>query len=289
MNKTKRTLLCIDDEPNILNALKRLLRKEDFRLLTANSGKAGLQVLAENEVHVVLSDQRMPEMNGTEFLKQVKASHPDIIRIILTGYTDVDSIGEAINEGHIYKFFLKPWNDQNLKLEIRQAFEQYELVQDNRRLHDQVFQQNEELKKINENLESLILERTQSLEIQNKALQISHAILDDLPIPIMGISSELMVVMVNKCFDRLWGDAPPIQLGDNVDHLFEFDVSQQLADSLSSAVKMRITGTCIAGHTFDMDLTPLTGRYKGQGAIITLAAPDGCMLSEKNGEDMIHG
>jgi response regulator RpfG family c-di-GMP phosphodiesterase len=270
MEKKPHTLLCIDDEPNILSALKRLLRKENFRLLTAGSGKEGLALLSENEVHVVLSDQRMPEMNGTEFLKEVKAAHPDIIRIILTGYTDVDSISEAINEGHIYKFFLKPWNDQNLKLEIRQAMEQYDLVQDNKRLHEQVLQQNEELKKINENLESIILERTQSLEFQNKALQISHAILDDLPISVMGISSEMMVVMANRALHQQWGSAPAIGLGDNIDALFELNVREQLTESLSTLDKCTITGKSVDGRTFTFDLIPFTGRYKGQGIIMTL-------------------
>lgn len=270
MDKKPHTLLCIDDEPNILSALKRLLRKENFRLLTAGSGKEGLALLSENEVHVVLSDQRMPEMNGTEFLKEVKAAHPDIIRIILTGYTDVDSISEAINEGHIYKFFLKPWNDQNLKLEIRQAMEQYDLVQDNKRLHEQVLQQNEELKKINENLESIILERTQSLEFQNKALQISHAILDDLPISVMGISSEMMVVMANRALHQQWGSTPAIGLGDNIDALFELNVREQLTESLSTSDKCTITGKSVDGRTFTFDLIPFTGRYKGQGIIMTL-------------------
>ena len=282
MNNSERILLCIDDEPNILNALKRLLRKEDFRLLTAGSGKEGLQLLAENKVHVVVSDQRMPEMNGTEFLKQVKESHPDIIRIILTGYTDVDSISEAINEGHIYKFFLKPWNDQNLKLEIRQAFEQYELMQDNRWLNDQVLQQNEELKTINENLETIVLERTQSLEFQNKALQISHAILDDLPIPIMGISAEMMVVMANKAFHGLWGGAPPIQLGDNVNEFFGFDVNERLTSCLSSTKRCKLEGTEIGGRQFEMELTPLTGRYQGQGGIITLVPMKACQTQESH-------
>ena len=132
METSEHTILCVDDEQNILNALKRLLRKENYRLLTGGSGKQGLEILAENKVHVVVSDHRMPEMNGTEFLKQVRETYPNILRIILTGYTDVDTITEAINEGHIYKFFLKPWNDQNLKLEIRQALEQYDLIQANK-------------------------------------------------------------------------------------------------------------------------------------------------------------
>jgi len=134
--------------------------------LTASSGVEGLKILKENDVHLVLSDQRMPQMSGTEFLAEVKEKYPDVIRIILTGYTEIDSITESINKGNIYKFFLKPWNDQNLKLEITKALEQYDLIQSNKRLHEKVLKQNEELKRINENLERLIQEKTEELEIQ---------------------------------------------------------------------------------------------------------------------------
>jgi response regulator RpfG family c-di-GMP phosphodiesterase len=270
MEKIEHTLLCIDDEQNILNSLKRLLRKENYRMLTANSGAEGLQILAENEVHIVVSDQRMPGMNGTEFLKKVKEGYRDIIRIILTGYTDVDSISEAINEGHIYKFFLKPWNDQNLKLEIRQAFEQYDLIQMNRYLHDQLFQQNEELKTINENLEAIIQERTMSLEVQNKALQISHAILDDLPIPILGISSELIVAMVNKAAMRCCNSGSPVQLGGNVMDFFETNIAEDLTACLSKNEKRIVTCRSLEGRQFSIEMTPLSGRFRNQGVIMTL-------------------
>jgi response regulator RpfG family c-di-GMP phosphodiesterase len=269
MEKNQYTLLCVDDEKNILNALKRLLRKENFRLLTGNSGDEGLEILAANEVHVVLSDQRMPGMNGTEFLKEVKALYPDILRIILTGYTDVDSISEAINEGHIYKFFLKPWNDQNLKLEIRQAMEQYSLMQDNKRLHDQVFQQNEELKKINENLEVIIQERTRNLEYQNQALQFSQAVLDDLPLPIMGISSEMIVVMANKALYNNLGKDLQLKLGNAVGDFLEPTIHEQLADCLASNQNRRLPQIDICGKSYAIELIPLTGRYEGQGLIIT--------------------
>jgi len=270
METTQRTLLCIDDEPNILNALKRLLRKEDFRLLTTGSGREGLKILDEEEVQVVVSDQRMPEMSGTEFLKEVKARHPDIIRIILTGYTDIDTVTDAINEGHIYKFFLKPWNDQNLKLEIRQALEQYDLIKANRELHSRVLQQNEELKKVNENLEQIILERTQSLEFQNQALQISHAILDDLPLPILGVSSEMMVVMANKAVQECMTQENRLEVGGNIRDCFDDSVESSLGDCLDSLQRGRLSARCKNGRLFDMELIPLTGRYRGQGIILTL-------------------
>ncbi|MBW2569021.1 MAG: response regulator [Deltaproteobacteria bacterium] len=150
----------------MLTNLGPIHRKEGYILLTASSGVEGLKILKENDVHLVLSDQRMPQMSGTEFLAEVKEKYPDVIRIILTGYTEIDSITESINKGNIYKFFLKPWNDQNLKLEITKALEQYDLIQSNKRLHEKVLKQNEELKRINENLERLIQEKTEELEIQ---------------------------------------------------------------------------------------------------------------------------
>jgi DNA-binding NtrC family response regulator len=270
MESTAHTVLCVDDEQNILNALKRLLRKENFRLLTANSGQAGLDILAENEVHVVISDQRMPGMNGTEFLKQVKETYPTILRIILTGYTDVDTITESINEGHIYKFFLKPWNDQNLKLEIRQALEQQDLVQANKLLNDRLHQQNEALKKMNENLEAIVLERTQSLNVQNQALQVSHAILDDLPVPILGISSEKLVVMVNKAASLQMGEAHRLEVGGSIEDCFGETIDAGLARCLANQEKGRIKGRCKNGRPFDMEVIPLTGRYRKQGMILKL-------------------
>ncbi|BBO82911.1 hypothetical protein DSCO28_34770 [Desulfosarcina ovata subsp. sediminis] len=271
MESIQHTVLCVDDEPNILNALKRLLRKEEYRLLTGNSGREGLEILSANEVHIVISDQRMPEMNGTEFLKEVRAGYPNILRIILTGYTDVDTITEAINEGHIYKFFLKPWNDQNLKLEIRQALEQYDLIQANKRLNEQLYEQNEALKKMNENLESIVQERTHSLKIQNQALQVSHAILEDLPLPILGISSEMLVVMVNKAARQQMGEKQFPEVGCRIGENFEEDVEDRLGTCLASLEKHRISARSRSGNSFDLEIIPLTGRYKGQGAIMTLA------------------
>ncbi len=102
MNDYLHTVLCVDDEQNILNSLKRLLRKEDYQILTATGGIDGLKILNDNDVHLVISDQRMPEMSGIEFLAKVKGKHPDVIRIVLTGFTDVDSITDSINKGFHY-------------------------------------------------------------------------------------------------------------------------------------------------------------------------------------------
>ncbi len=117
-----QTLLIVDDEPNILSALCRVLRRESFQVITANSPGQAFEHLATQPVQVILSDQRMPEMSGTEFFARVKQLHPDTIRIVLTGYTDLDSVTGAINHGAIYKFLTKPWDDDQLREEIREAF-----------------------------------------------------------------------------------------------------------------------------------------------------------------------
>lgn len=117
-----RTLLLLDDEQNILRALNRLLRRDGYKILTARTPQEAFTLLAENEVHVIMSDQRMPETTGTEFFSSVKRMYPATVRLILSGYTDLKSVTEAVNHGAIYKFLIKPWDDEELRAEIAQAF-----------------------------------------------------------------------------------------------------------------------------------------------------------------------
>jgi len=118
----KPTLLLVDDEENILNALTRMLRRDGYRILTATKAEDALDILGRNEVQVVISDQRMPGISGTELLSQVKEMHPETVRMVLSGYTDLSAVTSAINEGAIYKFLTKPWDDEELRLQVRDAF-----------------------------------------------------------------------------------------------------------------------------------------------------------------------
>lgn len=121
----EKTLLLLDDEENIIRSLKRVLRRDGYRILSTTSISEAFDLLAENDVQVIISDQRMPEMSGTEFLSQVKAIHPETVRIVLSGYTDLKSVTDAINEGSIYKFLTKPWDDKQIRQHIQQAFLYY--------------------------------------------------------------------------------------------------------------------------------------------------------------------
>lgn len=118
----ERTLLLLDDEENILRALTRVLRRDGYKILSATSAREAFEMLGRHEVHVVISDQRMPDISGTEFLSQVRSLYPDTVRLVLSGYTDLRTVTEAINRGAIYKFLTKPWDDQELRREIREAF-----------------------------------------------------------------------------------------------------------------------------------------------------------------------
>lgn len=124
--RPERTLLLLDDEENVLRSLVRLFRRDGYRILTANSVSEAFDLLASNAVQVIVSDQRMPDMSGTEFLGRVRDLYPDTIRLVLSGYTDVATITEAINRGAIYRFLTKPWNDEELREHIQAAFRAFE-------------------------------------------------------------------------------------------------------------------------------------------------------------------
>ncbi len=127
-------ILLVDDEPNVLRALQRVFHQENYQVVTAGNGQEALDLLSREPFHLVISDYMMPVMNGGELLRQAKALHPELIRIMLTGHADTGAIMSAINEGAVYKFILKPWNDDDLRVTVALALEQYELIGKNKAL-----------------------------------------------------------------------------------------------------------------------------------------------------------
>jgi len=158
-----RNLLLVDDEPQILNSLKRELRDECYRIHTAEGGRAGLEILKKNDIGVVLSDQMMPEMDGIAFLEEVKRLKPDAVRMILTAHGSFESASKAINRSNVFGYLTKPWRTDDLQASLRRAFEHYELIMENRRLQRLTEEQNEQLKQFNRELESIVRDRTAQL------------------------------------------------------------------------------------------------------------------------------
>ncbi len=140
------TLLFVDDEENVLNALRRIFLDENYTILTATSALKALEILEQQPVHLIISDHRMPGMTGAELLKTVRERFHDTIRIMLTGHADVNSIMGAVKEGAVYKFITKPWNDEDLRLTVSLALQQYVLMHENRSLKELARQQQTKIK-----------------------------------------------------------------------------------------------------------------------------------------------
>lgn len=201
---SKRTLLLVDDEPNIVSALKRLLRPDGYHILSAHSGQQGLDVLASHEVDVIVSDQRMPGMLGADFLRAAKVRYPHTIRIMLSGYTELQSVTAAVNEGAIYKFLTKPWEDDQLRGHIGEAFQLKEIADENERLNLAVRTANHELAQANRKMEELLRQKQQQISLGESSLNVARELLQFLPVPVIGLDDDGMLAFVNAAADTLF-------------------------------------------------------------------------------------
>ncbi|NTV48050.1 MAG: response regulator [Geobacteraceae bacterium] len=190
-------ILCVDDERNVLRALERIFLDDDYDIVLAGSAEEGLKVMEESgPFQVVISDFRMPVMNGVDFLKEVYDHWPETVRIVLSGYADAGAIVAAINEGHIYRFIPKPWNDDELRVTIQNCLERYFLQKKNRELIN-------ELGVANQVLEYKVQLRTEQLELRNRALEFSQSLLGNLPVGVAGIDINGMIAYCNDIAARL--------------------------------------------------------------------------------------
>lgn len=170
MQTNKPVLLSVDDEPGVLKALQRTLRKLDAEFLSATSGKEALSIMADQHIDVILSDMRMPVMDGPAFLKEAAKLQPHTRRLVLTGYADVDAAKSAINDGGISNYLSKPWDDEELRNILTEALRTASLERENSYLSDLAQSQNAELASLNEELEARVARRTEALEHTNGKL-----------------------------------------------------------------------------------------------------------------------
>lgn len=207
------TLLIVDDEANILSALARLFRRDGYQVLRAESGSAALEILAEHEIGVIISDQRMPNMTGVQFLSKARENWPDTVRIMLSGYTELSSVTDSVNQGAIHKFLTKPWDDDSLRETVREAFQLYRMTRENTRLNAALLEANEALTRWNHELEERVADKTREALRSLHILRASQEILAHLPMPVLGIDPDGYLVMVNQAAESQL-DVSPARLGE---------------------------------------------------------------------------
>ncbi len=219
------TLLVVDDEPDILDAIQRLFRKQ-YQVLTAQSVDQAWEVLAEHAPQVVLADQRLPRQTGVEFFCALRESHPELVRVLFTGYTNIDSVIDAINEGHVYRYISKPWKPAELRLFIEQAFEHYHARRERERLAAELARANAELEARNASLEQAnaqlrTLDRVRSvfMEVVSHELNTPIAIITGYTYLLRRELEPLLNPVATKSLERI--DASALRLRRISDRIFQ--------------------------------------------------------------------
>ena len=274
MHKPPRRLLLVDDEPNIVSALKRLLRPDRYEIYTAGDGQQGLDVLARHPVDVIISDQRMPGMLGADFLRKAKQQYPDTIRIMLSGYTELQSVTDAVNEGAIYKFLTKPWEDDLLRGHVAEAFRLKEIADDNLRLHLEVRSANQELAAANRQLEQLLLEKQRQISRDKVSLSVAREVLQHLPLPVIGMDDDGMIAFINGAAEGLFRHSGAL-LGNEAGSVLPQLFPPQGADAAPVAPQRAASPSRhladIDGRRYAVVVYPMGESSASRGSLITLS------------------
>jgi two-component system, NtrC family, sensor kinase len=260
-------ILFVDDESNILNALQRVFIEEEYEILTATSGIEGMEILSDKSpVYVVVSDYRMPQMNGVAFLREVRAKWPETVRVVLSGYADTSAIVSAINDGQVYRFIPKPWDDDDLRMTIAAAVEQYRRQKKENLFADALQKRIEELERENTFLIKLAAGDQSSIT--------AHEILDSLPVGV------LMINRAGEIMHRNPEAAALLQSGetDQAPDISSARISGELRDLVDTAVS---GGRCYARINIGGDtvhatiaITEKTGCDPFMVAVLSREEPD---------------
>jgi signal transduction histidine kinase len=221
----RHTILVVDDEADVVTSVQDLLRL-DYRVLGATRAQEGLQILHDLEVHVVMTDQRMPGMSGVEFLRRVRAEQPEAIRLLFTGYADIKAVIDAINQGNVFRYITKPWDPDELQTIIRQAADQYDLLVERRKLLTELQNKNQELQAANTELQQANELKDAFIKVASHELRTPLAILlgltelalrsAEVPEPVQGwlhsihkaslrlnhLVTQLLKMLLADCFER---------------------------------------------------------------------------------------
>ena len=219
------TILIIDDEQYILNSMRRLLTLENYNVITTDKAREGMEFFKKESIDLVITDLRMPDIDGLEFLIWVKDNYPDTVRFVITGSNDLQYIMHAINKGEIYKFILKPWNNENLIIDVRQALNHAFRLKKNKELQKLIQKQNKELKQLNKNLEKKVLERT--LALKEKMVYLEN-LFENAQEIICTIDPDEKITFVNKQIEKL-GYRKEDLIGSSFSDLIKYKKEKRLA------------------------------------------------------------
>ncbi|GGF69497.1 response regulator [Alteromonas lipolytica] len=187
----KYTVLCVDDEQNILRSIKRALFSLKIELVLADSGEQALEILAKKPVHVIISDMKMPQMTGAELLEKVAEKYPDTFRVVLTGFADIDATIKAVNQGRIHRYLQKPWDNQELICTIEEGLERVKLKDENARLQKLTRLQNAKLKEINNDLEQTVQKRTRQIKAALSRIEMRNRALEQVLFNVISINPDI--------------------------------------------------------------------------------------------------
>jgi response regulator RpfG family c-di-GMP phosphodiesterase len=256
-------VLLVDDEENILASLRRLLRREPYDLVIANSAREALEVLEQTPVQLVITDFRMPGMTGVELLQEVQRRWPHTIRIILSGYSEVRAIIAAINEGSLYKFITKPWNDEEIKLNIRRALEQYALEAENRDLAGEIAKQNAELLRLNELLQQHAADATTGQALAQQMMEAVGA-------GVMAVDETGLIVSANLLASSWLNQAHIELIGRTVDAALPKPLLAAFRENSPNQLE-QCEGSCVHhGHHLQWRCGPINIEGSYRGSLITL-------------------
>ena len=262
----QRTLLLVDDEAEIVTALERLLRRDGYRVLTACGARDGLELLAKNNVGVIISDQCMPEMTGVEFFKRVKELHPETVRIVLSDHTELQTVTDAINEGAVYKFLVKPWDDELLRANVRGAFRHQELAWENEHLSGELKAANAQLSGVNHKLQQLLSEKSQQAQQDEISLKIAQESMHHIPLAVVGVDGDGMVALANARAEAMFGNGVPL-LGSLVGETL-------LAGCFTEAAAGKTEVAEVGGRRFSVLCQPLGNASRARGRLLMLVPQD---------------
>ncbi|MBI4243590.1 MAG: response regulator [Planctomycetes bacterium] len=243
-------VLLVDDEKHVLNSLKRLLESKPYNLLVANTCNNALYTLCKKEIKVIIADYKMPDMSGIEFLQRVKQTNPESVRLILSGFADIDVILEAVNKQEIYRFIQKPWNDIEIDLIITQAIAHYNTIKQNRELSTNIKLHNRSLEQTNKKLITL-------LSVKSKSLHMHEKVLLHLPYPVVYINNDLKIIFYNKSLELLYPKLPKPLNDSHVTTILPYDVVPTLERTIQNFNEVNYAQCKILNKEFFLKMIPM--------------------------------